>query len=322
MTLSLVHKDSKGQVELYETDARYHELLSNAYGERFLLYRKAWKEREKQKDTGNFPLSLDFAINSGCQLSCVFCPLSAKPHKKINFISTNLFKKLMTEGKEHSLPAITLGLGSEPLLNLDAPKLINIAYNSGVMDIRLGTNGYALTKKMTDALISSGLTRLELSVDANTQETYASIRKGGDFNKLIEKIEYFLERRAKEASKLPLLRLSFLKLPQNIDELPQFLERWKDKADMISLQNPIGFPGFFVPKKADTLNSCAQPWQRLSVLEDGTLWPCCSFHGEKLLYSLNAKTTSIHNIWKGERIETLRKNILSSTPPEECLNCF
>jgi hypothetical protein len=316
-----------GQAKLYETESRYNELLFASFGERFLRYRKDWKERERELFAGDFPLSLDFAINSGCQLSCVMCPLSLKPKEKPRLLDLSLYKKIVSEASEFKLPAITLGLGSEPLLNPKAPEMIEIAAKAGIMDIRLGTNGAALGPKSSDALILSGLTRLEISVDANDPETYASIRKGGDFDSLVKKIDYFLERRAFYGQKSPLLRLSFLKLPQNMSELPGFLERWKDRADMISIQRPIGFEGFDPnpkdPKKPlkPPLN-CGQPFQRLGILEDGGMWPCCSFHGGKFLEDLNLKNISVHKAWTARVMDDLRNRLRSEDPPRECLTCF
>jgi hypothetical protein len=316
-----------GQAKLYENEARYHELLLASFGERFLSYRKDWKEREKTLIAGDFPLSLDFAINSGCQLSCVMCPLSLKPREKPRFLELSLYKKIISEASEFKLPAMTLGLGSEPLLNPKAPEMIEIAAKAGIMDIRLGTNGALLNPKRTDALINSGLTRLEISVDANDPQTYASIRIGGNFDSLVKKIDYFLERREFYGQKSPLLRLSFLKLPQNLKELPGFLERWKDLADMISIQRPIGFEGFDpFPKDPETqvklpLN-CGQPFQRLGILEDGGMWPCCSFHGKHFLEKQNLQNISVHKAWTLNVMNDLREKLLSEDPPKECFTCF
>jgi hypothetical protein len=136
-----------------------------------------------------------------------------------------------------------------------------------------------------------------------------------------------LERRAFYGQKSPLLRLSFLKLPQNIHELRSFLERWKDLADMISIQRPIGFEGFD-PYKRCSQNAvklplnCGQPFQRLGILENGEMWPCCSFHGGNFLKSQNLKDISVHKAWTTKVMDDLRRKLCSEDPPRECLTCF
>jgi hypothetical protein len=156
-----------------------------------------------------------------------------------------------------------------------------------------------------------------------TASTYAAIRKGGNFGALETNIELFLKRRCALGSETPLLRLSFLLLPLNSHELPAFLKRWEGVADMISIQKPVSYEGTIIPareKNPEPVN-CAQPWQRLGVLEDGSLWPCCSFHGKDFLRHLNA-TMGISAIWQGEGMGTLREKLVSGIPPAACKLCF
>ncbi|MDR2349639.1 MAG: radical SAM protein [Deltaproteobacteria bacterium] len=331
MALNSVHEDPSGRVALLERDDRYRGLLAEIHGERFTAYREAWEKTGERKDPRDFPLSLDFRVNAGCQLFCVMCPVGKTPLPRENtLMDPGLYADILSQGKENSLPAVTLGMASEPLLHPDPAGLVRIARDAGVMDIRLGTNGLALTPALSDALADSGLARLEVSLDAATPRTYSRVRKGGDFAKVLANVEYFLERGEKRSSKLPLLRLSFLKLPENESELPLFLETWKDRADMLSIQNPVpvGPPARPEPGEereeepaAEPL-SCPQPWQRLGVLEDGTLWPCCSLLGKDLLRGKNAARESIRDIWKSEAMETLRARLLSPKAPKACRDCF
>ncbi|MGL4208895.1 MAG: hypothetical protein ACRCTY_05855, partial [Candidatus Adiutrix sp.] len=72
--LNKLHQEPSGQVAIYEAEHRYKQLLEHRFGEKFLAYRKNWQTRSRRKEVGPFPLSLDLAINSGCQLSCQMCP--------------------------------------------------------------------------------------------------------------------------------------------------------------------------------------------------------------------------------------------------------
>jgi hypothetical protein len=236
-----------------------------------------------------------------------------------------LFRRLMDEGRERSLPAVTFGLGSEPLLDPRAPELVRIAVNSGVMDVRLGTNGQALTRELSEALADSGLTRLEVSVDAAGPESYARARPGGDWRRLLANIEGFLDVRAKRGLKWPLLRVSFLKLPANRGELPLFKAAWEGRADMISVQEPIWFPESLLPAPPPLPSppgpvACRQPWQRLGVLEDGSLWPCCSWHGERLLRGETAEG-GVARAWKFGAMASLRLALAGDGPPPACAVC-
>jgi hypothetical protein len=229
----------------------------------------------------------------------------------------------MDEAKELGLPAVTFGLGSEPLLDPRAPALVETAAAAGVMDIRLGTNGQALTADVSAALADSGLTRLEVSVDAASAESYRAARPGGDWDLLVRNIEGFLETRARKGLDTPLLRLSFLALPVNDGELPLFLRAWEGRADMISVQRPVWFPESLLPAPQPPPPGpivCRQPWQRLGVLEDGTLWPCCSWHGERLLSGTDL-SSGIAGAWGGEAMTALRQALSGDSPPAPCRLC-
>jgi hypothetical protein len=324
--LELVHRPPDAQSGLYERDGRYTSVLEALHGENFLSYRRAWRERERENDPGDFPLSLDFRINGGCQLKCVMCPLPERLKTRgggSKLIPLSLFQRLLSEGRERGLPAVTLGLGSEPLLNEELPRILDICGKNRVMDIRLGTNGLLLSPSRLDSLLDSPLTRLEISVDAATPESYRYAR-GGDFHLLVRIIDLFLEKREKRRQTLPLLRLSFLILPRNRKELPAFIERFKDKADMLSIQRPLWFPESALrreelePRRSP--GRCRQPWQRLSILEDGALWPCCSWYGEGLL-SLNAHRFTLADAWRSPEMEALREALEKGEPPLPCRKC-
>jgi radical SAM protein with 4Fe4S-binding SPASM domain len=326
--LSVVHRPPGGQATLLEADNRYHNLLSERFGLRFLRYRAAWAKAKNQRDPGDFPLSLDLAVNSGCQLSCLMCPLPARP-RKITLMEQSLFLKLMEEAKNNELAALTFGLASEPLLHPDIVWYVETAVKAGVMDIRLGTNGRALTPGLIDDLIDRDLTRLEISLDALDEGTYRTIRPGGDYQALLKSVEYFLERREQKNSSFPLLRLSFLTLPQNDGQLKPFLERFTPLADLISIQTPIWFPGSQLPEDlgrsllsaTDEEGLCLQPWQRLGIDQSGHIWPCCSWYGENLL-KMTAASESVASIWRSSALEGLRRDHRAAKLPSECLKCF
>lgn len=321
-----LHLDPTGQVALYQSGGVYRDYLESRFGQRFLEYRRLWRETSERGDPGGFPLSLDLAVNSGCQLSCLMCPLPSRPEaRRVVPMDEKLYRRLMAQAREWNLPALTLGLASEPLLNSRVPDLIETAVKAGVMDIRLGTNGLLMSDEMSAALIDSGLTRLEISIDAAKAETYRSIR-GESLERLERAIASFLNIRAKRGTKAPLLRLSFIKLKQNQGELPVFLEKWRKTADMISVQEPIWFPGSKLPppeKPGPTLAStCAQSWQRLAVNFNGEVWPCCSWYGENLL-SGNAAELDLASVWRSPRMERLRSRLSGAAGayPPACLDC-
>jgi MoaA/NifB/PqqE/SkfB family radical SAM enzyme len=193
------------------------------------------------------------------------------------------------------------------------------------MDIRLGTNGLLLVGDKIRALIDSGLTRLEISMDAARPATYRAIR-GGRLEKLERAVEEFLEIRQKSGGSSPLLRLSFLKLDLNRQELGAFLARWADRVDLIAVQEPIWFPGSRWPRPTrrgrPLAPVCAQSWQRLAVMQDGRIWPCCSWYGEGLT-NLNSNETDLASAWISPELLALRRRLAGPEEeyPASCRAC-
>jgi radical SAM protein with 4Fe4S-binding SPASM domain len=317
-----------GQAVLLASNDRYETLLAARFGRRFLSYRAAWAAASERGDPGGFPLSLDLAVNSGCQLSCAMCPLPARPARRAyRPMAQALYDSLMAQTAEARLAALTLGLASEPLLHPQIAALIDQADRAGIMDIRLGTNGQALSEALIGRLLDSALTRLEISVDAAEAAAYAAVRPGGDFASLERAIEGFLAARSRRGQELPLLRLSFLRLPLNQGQLEPFLSRWQDRVDLISVQNPVWFPDSALPEpppadpaEAGERGWCVQPWQRLGVDCDGNIWPCCSWYGENLL-GLNAKRDALAEVWRSEGLDGLRRSHEQNRLYPPCREC-
>jgi radical SAM protein with 4Fe4S-binding SPASM domain len=315
--LRTVHEEPTGQVRLVEVERRYFDAMQEEFGARFLEYRRQWATASRFEGVPDFPLSLDLEINASCNLRCIMCvmgdpgyinPLAGHP-----FMDTGLYQRLMDQAREYGLPAMTFGFLSEPLLSPDLPGMIRLARRSGVMDIRLGTNGTLLTGDISRQLIDAGLTRLEISLDALTPQTYARIRRGGNLDNVIRHVMEFLEIRTKSNTRFPVLRISFLKLPHNRHELGPFLDFWSDRADMFSIQEPIFFDHTpimndldFEPPTINETYSCAQPWQRLIIRANGDAFPCCSIYGLKLALG-SAEQRPLARLWASPLMDKLRK---------------
>ena len=80
------------------------------------------------------------------------------------------------------------------------------------------------------------MTRLQVSIDAVTQETYDKVRPGGSLQKVIKNLDNFLNLKIKLKNPTPLVRVNFVKTNQNEFELEEFLKFW-EKVDMIEYKN-------------------------------------------------------------------------------------
>jgi len=296
----------------------FHEQIAKVKGEKFIEYRRQWDRSGRFEEVGPVPLHLDFQVISACNFKCPMCPfgepIAARPERfdavKGRF-PFDLYKKIIDEGVDLGVNAIDLSYYSEPLLHENLFDFIEYASKAGVVDIMMSTNGHLLTEDIIDKFLMSGLTRLSVSIDAATQDTYDKIRVGGDFHKLMKNLEYLLNKKESTKSTLPIVRVSFVKTKLNELELESFVEYWRPRVGYISIQELNSFEGLGDKLVADSRIEnpefqCHQPWHRLTIRPNGEVLPCCTTWGLKLVMG-NLKTQTLREIWTSKEMVELRQ---------------
>ncbi|MEW6263518.1 MAG: radical SAM protein [Thermodesulfobacteriota bacterium] len=311
---AFVQADRTGRV-LFKGQAHSPDLvLEHALGPAFTAYRRKWETAGRFEYRPEFPLHLDVDTNFTCNLRCVMCPLGvegfpvAYEEKHLDF---ELYRRVIATGAPKGLASVRLGLTGEPLLRPDIIEFVRLARTAGLVDIMLITNGQLLTPPISRSLIDAGLTRLMVSLDAVRPETYRRIRRGGSLDRVVRNIMTFLELRRRQGRDWPLLRVSFIRMTLNLEEAEEFEDYWRDKADYIGFQqysNILERPDTdFSPagRTSPDFFRCPDPWQRLSLLVNGDLFPCCSDFG-RLAPLGNARRDETSRVWESAAAERLR----------------
>jgi MoaA/NifB/PqqE/SkfB family radical SAM enzyme len=316
-------------------------ILARELGPRYTAYRRKFREAESGHRP-DYPLHLDLDVTTVCQLGCPMCPAGSKTKKEGGlapdensfpgfglFMDQNLFLEAMRQAGELGVPSVRFGMTGEPLLIDDLDLWVaEAAQSCGFTDLAMISNGQLLDSRTSEKLIKAGLTKLMISVDAATAETYELVRPFGDFERLIDNIESFLRIRKELGRVLPLLRLSFVVMAWNLDEEDLFREKFSSLADYLTFQDYLNIMGRKdtdlrvgtpkVPLKAYE-SPCSDPLTRMAVHADGGLFPCCADFGR-----INPVGTLWHdglkNAWTSERAVRLaspggRKSI-------ECQKCL
>lgn len=303
-----------------DLDKHMNSVLSKKYGERFGQYRNDWYQSEKREYVPDFPLLVGIETVDFCNYSCSHC-YRFDSHGSKDRIDLQVFNRIVEECKQNGLPCLVFGGGSEPMLHPNIMEMIKHSLDNEIMDVFLGTNGTKLTKENIDQMIEWGLPRLEVSLDANTPETYKKLR-GGDLEKIEEMIRYAYERRETLGKKLPIIRLSFVVTDENYSEAPDFIEKWKYIADKIDLQDCIDF------KNVDDLKEipiekmyCPMPWNRVNIWANGDISPCCTFYGKHLIFG-NIHKNTIKEVWDSIQVKNLRESLVTGNYYKVCKNCY
>lgn len=291
--------DNKEFTTVYNATEVHNVLRSVNPAKEYDEYRELWQKASSLSYVPDYPLQLDFELNYSCNFSCSMCTWSVESSKgkgKKTWFDFEVYKEVIDEGVAKGLKAVRLNYVNEPLIRKDIHEFIAYAREAGILDIYFSTNGSLLTEAMSIALIDSGLTILQISLDAATKETFDKIRQGGDFHKIIANIARFKDIRTELKSLTPLLRVNFVKTALNISELEIFLEYWEDKADSIGVQNLIDV-NHPADEKQGIDNSqsfnCAQPFCHLTIRYNGNILPCCTFFGAAVPISQLATKHSV-----------------------------
>jgi len=286
----------------------------------WVKYRNDWEQYCKLEKESNFPPHLEFELNYSCNLKCPMCTWAVEEaaEKKEDWFTFDDYKKIIDEAVSIGTKSIRLCYINEPLIRQDIDQFIKYAVDAGIIDVLITTNGTLLTKSMSKKLIDAGLTKINVSLDAVTGETYDKIRVGGNFETTVKNIHNFLELRKELNKKLPKMRLTFVASKINFHEYDSFVNYWKDKVDSLGiqhLQNPFGEGRFKDDKRGEEIVLkkpsipekfyCAEPFKRLTLRSNGDTLPCCSFYAVDLLVG-NWKKDSLKTIWNNEKMVELR----------------
>ncbi|MDR1920993.1 MAG: radical SAM protein [Candidatus Adiutrix sp.] len=327
---------SRGVSRLISDRLDPNAILEAEIGPAYREYRRRWNLARTFAEDPPFPLHVDYEMKFACNLRCPMCLMSLPPEKRAGYgqagaeLGAQTVADLIDEGAASGQMAMGFGGLWEPLLSPHLPELVERARRKGLVDVMFNTNGLLLTEKTGLELIRGGLTRLMISLDADTRATYDKMRVGSDFETVCANIKNFLKLRKKLNSRLPLVRLSFCLTALNEHELDAFMNRWREEVDFFSIQSygrydgaaPPGFPA--QNRQPAPAGRCAQPHKRLLVRHNGQVLPCCDASAAAGLTVGRLQEERLADIWRGRPLTELRQSLKNedySGPAALCLAC-
>ncbi len=335
LSKSVIKKNSKVDIEKVLVDHLYPK-----FGERFLRYREKYKNfliDNEHKVLPNYPISVILELVNRCNLECTFCYQGYRNDAKKSTLSLESLKNLFADFKKNKLDALLLS-SSEPLLYKNFSEILDMAKEAEIMDQFIFTNGTLLNDKNSAKILKSSLTRVFISIDAATRETYDQVRipvgksslKTDRLKQIETNVKNFVKMRNSMGLKIPLVRVSFIALEKNVHEVDDFIEKWIDVVDSVEVQKEKSIELYddLLNKKYDNSKlilkeyNCNDPWAQITVNSDGTVGPCCSTIGRNISVG-NILEKSLKEIWDGEKINQIRNGFKKKLPPNKvCKLCL
>lgn len=168
------------------------------------------------------PTHLKIELTNFCNLACPMCPHS-QMRRPVGYMAPELFRSIVDQAGPELEFAYLHHLG-ESLFHPRIGELVAYGKRRGVA-LGLSTNATFLTARKTQALLGSGLDFLVISLDANSEQSYAHMRRGGDFARTVDNVRRFFAEKAARKSPIRVV-VQMIVSAHNQHEAAAFARAW------------------------------------------------------------------------------------------------
>jgi len=293
----------------------------------------------------SLPPQVILDITNICNLKCPLCPTGlGLIDRSKGRMSLKMYENILDQLKART-QVIHLYNWGEPLLLKDFPRYCEIARDKGFV-ISASTNlTMNLDRRQIEDIIKSGLDRLIVSFDGLTEQTYSMYRQGGNYERLLENLELFIQTKKSLRKKYPLIVIQFVRhrgnqadvidlarvckklgadkfqavdilLPFGKGKDPDSIERWITEDRLRDKDQSFQF------RKGDLGKACEHLWKYPVINHDGSISPCCFVYmaGDDMG---EINQSGFKAVWNNENYRTARKMFaerkIADCPP--CSGC-
>jgi dTDP-4-amino-4,6-dideoxygalactose transaminase/MoaA/NifB/PqqE/SkfB family radical SAM enzyme len=272
------------------------------------------------KLTEAFPSQILMDVSEICNLSCVHCPhpeFKVSEHYGRRLLDPELNDKLVEEVREHGVGQtqyIRYASNGEPFTHPHLVRMLDVAARRSGVPVTLTTNGTLLTPARVEAIIDSGISLVDISIDAITPETYAAVRVGGKLRNVERNVQSLIDLARQKGARTKVV-VSFVEQPANQHEAARFDAVWRERgADQVVIRRLHSCSGAKealaaerrVTVAAESRRPCLYPWERIGLNAAGQLFFCPSdwVHGSVIG---DFRNMTIFDAWHGEFYQSLRR---------------
>jgi radical SAM protein with 4Fe4S-binding SPASM domain len=280
----------------------------------------------------SLPMVLQIQTHSFCNGECTICPYpSTSRELEQGFMERDLFDKIVSEMRSATrLSMVGFASQNEPLLDerlFDWIRHIKSMCPDKICMVT--TNGEQLDRFSMEEVRQSGVDRIVVSLNAQSEETYEKINVGLDFNRVMNNVSSLLA----DQSLRPRVELSFRLVKENSSEVRSAVRYWKAQGVRTRVMGIANRAGSLVDYEAVRLGNdsqgiaphrhrwrramsslrgvlgCEIPFHRMDILFNGETLMCCQ-DWKRAVTVGNAATASIEDIWNSPKMNDFRKLIL------------
>ncbi|MFC2061363.1 radical SAM/SPASM domain-containing protein [Elusimicrobiota bacterium] len=296
------------------------------FKEEFRKYREQWERATNEGILPEYPLHVDIELTDLCNLRCKMCVHGIKGTGNFGMMDKKTAFRLIDESKRIGVYSIKFNWRGEATLNKILPEAVKYAKEKTILEVQINTNGLPVNNDIILECAKGGIDRIIFSIDGFSNETYESIRIGGEYQKLLNNVHELIEWKAKNNRQKPFIRVQMVKTKENAHEVMDYIDYWQPRVDDVRISDVMNrgqgdemFVGDQVPVGR---RRCPQPFQRLVIGREGKVSPCCAdWNQEYVVGDINKE--GLLDIWHGKRMSFIRE-IQSNSEHERiaiCKNC-
>lgn len=290
----------------------------------------AQKMQGRLHDPGDFPKVVLIDTVSMCNLKCSMCVHQHMKRKK-GVMKWDLFKKIVDEiACENKNTRVWMVFFGDPyVIKNKKPSifdLIKYAKDKGLSDVVLNTNANLMDREAARRTIEAGLDALYIGIDAFTPDTYAKLRVGGDYDKVVRNVVALLEMKKKLMKDKPRVFVQFVEMDVNKSEKEQFIKFWNEQGAEVKIRPKISWAGMIDAPNLVLGDKdrwpCYWAMQTMSVTDTGKVVTCAVDLDAKFIAG-DITTHSLRDVWNGA-LKELRQFHLQrqfEKLPDNCRNC-
>jgi MoaA/NifB/PqqE/SkfB family radical SAM enzyme len=285
------------------------------------------------------PVRVQIQTIDRCNASCIMCPYSSRAKvSATNTMDDALYIKILKDLRQAgSVRSIMLMLQNEPLLDArfsDRFRLVKEVLGRKV-PIGTVTNGAPLTPSMIDWLSTSGIDLVHVSIDAIREDTYARIRQGLNYQRVVGNTISLAKRLGSGR-----VSVRFLRQQDNEGEEQAFARFWRRQGINAVFMEPTNRAGslqsyerikkrharrwqkLIYPVLNQCIPACPLPFSNMSILSDGRVILCCNdWEPHDIVGDLSEQT--VQEVWNGEKMNHYRQLLITHLTKDSlvCADC-
>ncbi len=250
---------------------------------------------------GARPLKLTVDPTNACQLRCALCPTGLHLHDRgTGQASPRLFESLLDQLGAYVFFMDFFNWG-EPLLNSHLEDYIEMAAARGIV-CGVSTNlSLPLSSARIRRLVTCGLHEITVSLDGASQETYATYRRGGRLDLVLDNMRHLVAEKSQLRLATPVITWQFLVFRFNEHEIEKARAMAAEIGVEIAFRPPLvevdrypvrdkdpaawraanpKYQSAEEPRAAEE-GRCAWHYMSAAVNWDGGIAPCCTLFEQR-----------------------------------------